>query len=212
LPAQPVHVTLRSRLGPLRSQHLFPVVQLAIRRACHRDPRRFRVVHFSVQRDHVHLVVEARSARALSSGMRSVAIRVARYVNDLLSRRGPLWADRWHGRALTSPREVRNVLLYVLANFRKHARRDVAAGLDAYSSAAWFDGWREWAPSSGLPPPLAGPRRPAWLRLLTEAGDERGQTGSELEKCPVLASGTWLGGQGWRRYGLLGVTESPLAS
>ncbi len=206
--AQPVHVTLRSRLGPLRSQHLFPVVQLAIRRACHREPRRFRVVHFSVQRDHVHLVVEAQNARALSSGMRSVAIRVARYVNDLLSRRGSLWADRWHGRALTSPREVRNVLLYVLANFRKHGRGELSAGLDAYSSAAWFDGWREWAPSSGLPPPLAGPRRPSWLRQVTGTGADTDGARNEVEACPVLASRTWLGGQGWRRYGLLGLKEA----
>ena len=97
-------------------------------------------------RDHLHLIVEASDKRALSSGVRSVAIRVARYVNGLLSRRGPLWADRWHGRTLTSPREVRNALLYVLANFRKHAERVLAPGIDAFASAAWFDGWRGWGP------------------------------------------------------------------
>ena len=90
-------VTLRSHLAPLRSQFLFPVVRLALLRAGRRASTRFRVVHFSVQRDHLHLIVEARDKRALSSGMRSVAIRVARYVNDVLSRRGALWAERWHG-------------------------------------------------------------------------------------------------------------------
>src|SRR6185295_3570520 len=86
-------------------------------------------------------------------------IRVARYVNELLSRRGALWADRWHGRALRTPREVRHALVYVLANFRKHARRPRRSGIDPFSSGAWFDGWREWQPSSGVAPPLAESER-----------------------------------------------------
>src|SRR4051812_4678789 len=112
---KPVHVTLRARITPLRSQFVFPTVRLALLRAARRDPERFRVVHFSVQPDHLHLVVEAKDARSLSIGMRGLAVRVARYVNDLLGRRGKFWADRWHGRALGSPREMRNVMLYVLA-------------------------------------------------------------------------------------------------
>jgi putative transposase len=91
-----VHVTLRSSFRQLRSQFVFPTVRLALVAAARRDPNRFRIAHFSVQWDHVHLVVEAADKRALSSGVRSVAIRIARYVNDLLKRRGVLWADRWH--------------------------------------------------------------------------------------------------------------------
>ncbi len=128
---EPVHVTLRARVAPLRSQHVFPTVRLALLRAGRRDPERFRVLQFSVQHDHVHLIVEAKDKRALSSGVRSVAIRIARYVNDLLGRRGRLWADRWHGRALRTPREVRNALVYVLANFRKHARDATGKGRGA---------------------------------------------------------------------------------
>jgi putative transposase len=82
-----------------------------------------------VQHDHLHLLVEASSKRELSAGMRSVVIRIARYVNALLGRRGRYWADRWHGRGLRSPREVRNALVYVLANFRKHARRSESSSL-----------------------------------------------------------------------------------
>jgi putative transposase len=160
---EPVHVTLRARLAPLRSQHLFPTIRLALLRSARRDPARFRLLHFSVQHDHVHLLVEASDKRALSSGVRSVAIRVARYVNDLLSRRGPLWGDRWFGRALTSPREVRNALVYVLANHRKHARRPLQAGIDPYSSGAWFDGWANWKPGSERAPPFS--QRPTWRNL-----------------------------------------------
>src|SRR5262249_40243892 len=117
----PVHVTLRSLFRPLRSQHVFPTVCIALAAATRRTPARFRVLHFSVQWDHLHLIVEARDQRALSSGMQGLAIRVARAVNQLVVRRGRFWADRWHGRDLTSPRAVRNALVYVFGNFRKHA-------------------------------------------------------------------------------------------
>lgn len=191
---EPVLVTLRSRIAPLRSQFVFPSVRLALSRAARRDPERFRIVHFSVQRDHVHLVVEAAGTRELSAGMRSVAIRVARYVNDLLSRRGSVWADRWHGRALRSPREVRNAIVYVLGNFRKHARRPPRVGIDPYSSAPWFGGFREWNPASGVPPPLAVARAIAPC---------------ELGEVAAFAPRTWLAARGWRRVGLIGIADRP---
>jgi REP element-mobilizing transposase RayT len=196
-------VTLRARLAPLRSQHVFPTVRLALGRATRRDPARFRILHFSVQRDHLHLIVEAADKRALSSGVRSVAIRVARYVNDLLSRRGPLWADRWHGRALRTPREVRNALVYVLANFRKHARKARASGIDPFSSGVCFEGWRGWRPASGVAPPFA--ERAAWLRR--HVGFEPSDPGE-----PTGTPRTWLASTGWRRYGLLGLNEGPCLS
>jgi putative transposase len=187
-------VTLHSAFRPLRSQHLFPTVCLAIKGATQRDPLHFRVVHFSVQWDHVHLIVEASDQRALSAGVRSFAIRVALYVNALVRRRGRLWGDRWHGRALTSPRQVRNALVYVLANFRKHARVRHPPGVDAFSSSARFDGWRGYAEGASLP--RAGPRFHRALARWVVVSKPR----------------TWLGGTGWRRYGLVRVDEAPQAS
>src|SRR4051812_28697280 len=229
--SEPVHVTLRSRLAPLRSQFLFPSVRLALMRAARRDPARFRIVHFSVQRDHLHLVVEAADKRALSSGMRSVAIRIARYVNDVLSRRGRLWSGRWHGRALTSPREVRNAIVYVVANFRKHDSNALRSGLDPYSSAACFDGFREWSPVSGTPPPFAvdaalgvawwkNDDNQACTRELTRtpsASRAVSASGAPTASAPRLRAGgaafnssrTWLARVGWRRYGLVGIAELP---
>ena len=169
------------------------------------------MLQFSVQRDHVHLVVEAQDKRALSSGLQGLAIRIARYVNDLLGRRGPLWADRWHGRALKTPREVRNALAYVLANFRKHdARRGagtrkgraVAGGIDPYASGEWFDGWREWKPWSGAPPPFAEERRWRWRRAISTHDEATARVTAEPE--------TWLAGTGWRRHGLIRVDEVPV--
>jgi putative transposase len=137
--AHPVHVTLRARRGvpSLREPLTFPAVRDALAAAS-----RFglRVCQFSVQHDHVHLIVEAKSREALSKGMRGLAIRVALAANRALGRRGPVWADRWHGRALSTPREVRNALVYVLFNWKKHDRQ--AMGLDPCASGRWFEGWK----------------------------------------------------------------------
>ena len=67
----------------------------------------FRLVHFSVQRDHLHLLAEASDRRALSRGMQGLSIRVAKAVNRRLGRRGAVFADRYHARALKTPREAR---------------------------------------------------------------------------------------------------------
>lgn len=135
--AQPAHVTLRARAGlpSLRAARVFPAVRAAIRLA---QRERFRICHFSVQSNHIHFLVEANDRQALSRGVQGLAIRLARCINRVLARRGAVWADRYHRRDLATPREVRNALVYVLQNFRKHAAE--ARGLDPCSSAAWFTG------------------------------------------------------------------------
>jgi hypothetical protein len=139
----------------------------------------------------MHLVIEASDKRALSAGLRSLVIRVARYVNDLLGRRGRFWADRWHGRDLTTPRQVRTALVYVLANFRKHSRKRPRKGADAFSSALGFDGWRGCSLGSALP--RAGP---PFHRALAR-------------HVVVSTPRTWLGAAAWRRFGLIRVDEAP---
>jgi len=140
----------------LRSDRAFP----AVRRALYVASRgNFRIIHFTVQDDHLHLIVEADDTRALSRGMRGLAIRVARAVNRALGRRGAVWGDRFHARALTTPRAVRNALVYVLMNRRKH--RAGERGLDPCSSAPWFRGWREPVATLLGPPPVVGAR--TWL-------------------------------------------------
>ena len=148
----------------------------AFARASH---ERFRVVHFSVQSNHVHLIVEGTDKRALSSGLAGLSIRLARTVNRVLGRRGRVWGDRYHARAMRTPRDVRGALVYVLTNWRKHQPR--ARGLDPCSSARWFDGWK------------------ALQRDLAPWGEEP----------PVARARTWLARFGWRRRGLVAVNEQP---
>jgi REP element-mobilizing transposase RayT len=182
---QPVHVTLRARGGlpSFREQVLARALTTAVA-AAKKSPATggsFRVVHFSIQENHLHLMVEAQDATFLSRGMAGLAVRLARSLNRELGVKGRVWRERYHARELTSPREVRNAIVYVLMNAKKHGAR--IAGLDPCSSARWFDGFRREA-----------------------AVVERSEPPSPS---PVTPPRTWLGGIGWRRHGLVASTERP---
>jgi REP element-mobilizing transposase RayT len=115
----------------------------ALRRilATPRERHGMRVVHYSIQSNHVHALVEASHERALSRGMQSLAVRVAQALNGLWRRIGRVFFDRYHSRILRTPREVRNALGYVLNNARRHGIH--FAGVDPCSSGAAFDGWMQ---------------------------------------------------------------------
>jgi putative transposase len=137
---EPVHVTIRRAKGlpSLRSEVVYVELREAVRLTRRDD---FRIVEYSVQRDHVHMLVEADDAAALAAGMKSFKVRAARRINRrALHRRGSVWGDRYHRRDLGSPRDVRNAVVYVMNNHLKH--QEWEGGLvDAFSSAAWFEGW-----------------------------------------------------------------------
>jgi REP element-mobilizing transposase RayT len=187
--AHPVHVTLRCGIRSLRSQFVFPTVHRAIAAANECAPEYFRIVEFSVQQDHIHLIVEAETQLALARGIRGLSIRVARRVNQLLFRSGRLFSDRWHGRELTNPRAVRHAIVYVLANHKKHQAK-ASALIDAYSSAPYFEGFVD-APRAKL-------RRANRQRELALSDDP-----------PNCRARTWLLSIGWMRHGRLSVHEHP---
>ncbi len=178
----------------LRKEHVFAHVRAGIRAAQRAD---WRVVHFSVQGDHVHLLVEAEDGATLRSGMQGLTTRLARAINKALRRRGKVWADRHHRRELTKPREVRNAIAYVLLNHRKHGAHDVLLfgasttterpSFDPCSSFAYFDGW-----TARFTPLVAAfaAREDASVR-------------------PVPSPRTWLLRKGWRKYGLVDPSEVP---
>jgi hypothetical protein len=117
--------------------------------------------------------------------MHGLDVRIARGVNHALARRGSVLGDRYHARALRTPREVRNVLAYVLLNWRKHSRSTVDAW-DLASSALAFDGWRTGSTRDDVP---------AVVR------DEIATT-----RAPPQC---WLLTRGWRRSGLIEPREVP---
>jgi putative transposase len=157
----PVHVTLKLEQGlpSLRRGHAHTLLIAAF--AAMRERAGFRLVHYSVQSNHVHLVCEARDRGALSRGIQALAIRIAKRLNQLWKRTGKLFADRYHDRILRSPREVRNALAYVLNNAAKHGVDLPRGEPDPCSSGRWFNGWRSIQRLESEPDPLARAR--TWL-------------------------------------------------
>ena len=156
----------------------------------------FRIVHLSIQRDHVHLVVEAHDRIALARGMQSFEISAAKHVNRTATeqrgrrRRGAVFPDRYHARILNSPKSVRNAVRYVLNNWRHHGHDRSGAArrwlVDPFSSGIRFAGWREldgrlwmWQPPPGYTP------------LFTRVAK------------------TWLLAHGWRRAGRISARDVP---
>jgi putative transposase len=142
----PLHVTLRvgGDVGSLRTNRCFRRIQRAFFYG--HDRFGMRLVEFSVQANHIHLVVEAEDRRALWRGMQGLEIRLARAINRVLHRTGKVFVDRYHARVLKTPKEVRRAVEYVRHNFKKHqARRGRATHpwyIDPYSSmsgeARWY--------------------------------------------------------------------------
>jgi REP-associated tyrosine transposase len=147
----PVHVTLRvvGAVGNLRRRCVYQAVREATLTTARRED--FRIVHLSIQRTHIHLLVEADDKAALASGMQGFQISAAKHLNAAISkdkpgprRRGAVFPDRYHAEIITSPRQARHTLSYVLSNFRKHGEDRVAPmsgwTVDWFSSGIAFPG------------------------------------------------------------------------
>ena len=127
----PVHVTWRMRkdVWNLRSRRCFRVLERAFYAGANRFG--FRLVHYSVQGNHLHLLVEAKDATSLARGMNGMGVRVARGLNRVMARHGGVLDDRYHAHILRTPTEVRRARAYLLQNARKHYG---LAGADPYTS------------------------------------------------------------------------------
>jgi REP element-mobilizing transposase RayT len=186
----PAHVTLRVRsdLPSLRSVPIVREIERTFAFGCSRTG--FRLVHYSLQGNHAHLIVEASDRETLGRGMMAIASRLARAVNRVAGRSGPVLSDRYHMRLLPTPKEVRSALRYVLLNARRHAAKTRAvvtrnARVDPASSGRWFDGWR------------VAPQSEEDTQMTTDRAS------------PVARARTWLLRVGWRRHGLIDPTDVP---
>ena len=177
----PVHVTIRLRAGlpTLRARKVAAVVRSCLAAAAERFEAR--LIHYSLQREHLHMLMEAADARALARAVKGLSIRIAKAMNRLTGARGQVVPDRYDARILKSPLEVKRALVYVLQNARKHLGKQglrIPWAVDPFSSAATFDGWSQPVAPATEAPPLPHAR-------------------------------TWLLRVGWRRYGLISPSEAP---
>ena len=180
----PVHVTLKleSWVPSLREPPCCTAIVECLRAGKEREG--FRLVHYSIQGHHLHLVVEAVSAEALASGVKGLSVRIARRLNKELGHKGRVFAQRYSAHILRTPTETRSALFYALNNARRHSAqngwRHPKDWIDPHSSGAHFDGWRGLQPR---PPPDEEPA--------------------------VVPAQTWLLKAGWRLRGLLDLDAIP---
>jgi REP element-mobilizing transposase RayT len=173
-----VHVTLRLRadVGSVRNRRGFALVREVMRHVAERSEV-FRIVHLSIQGNHLHLICEAANRVALTRGVQAFKIMFAKRLNKQVGRRGAVFEDRYHDEVLVTPTQVRRCIGYVLSNWRKHGFATGATTvLDPYSTARHFTGWAEQRQL------VAQPR-------------------GEAEVLPRCEAKTWLLREGWRRGG-----------
>src|SRR6476646_10843157 len=193
----PVHVVLRAvrAVGSLRRRCVWQAIREATLTTALRED--FRIVHVSLQRTHVHLIVEADSKAALAAGMQGFQISAAKHLNAAISkgrpgprRRGTVFPDRYHAEIIRSPTQARHTLSYVMNNWRKHDEDRAAPmaswKIDWFSTAAMFPGWAEYGDEVFL---WRGP--PTYDPLV------------------VYQPKTWLLREGWKKAGPISCHEVP---
>jgi REP element-mobilizing transposase RayT len=189
-PNVPMHVVLRTRpdVPRLRQRSMYQAIRKALRLTIHRSAG-FRVVHTSIQHNHLHFLVEGEHRDCVTRGMQALAISAARAINRACDRTGKVFAYRYHATRITSPRQMRNALAYVLNNWRRHREdrshaRAQRALVDPYSTGIWFTGW-------------------------TGMEYELFEIPRGYEPLPAANGVSWLLTIGWRQHGLVDPRERP---
>ena len=181
---EPIGITLKliSGLPSIRT----PMIMSALARAM-RLARRFglKVVHFAIQSNHIHLIVEAKSKVCLTAGMRSLTTSLAKAIHRFIGFGfcGKVLKARYHAHVLKTPTEVKRALRYVIFNLAKH--KNCAPMVDPYSSVhalVHLDQLVTRAEFALMERDLA--YEPSWLSEIASS---------------LAEAGTWLLVKGWRR-------------
>jgi REP element-mobilizing transposase RayT len=193
----PVHVVLRvvAAVGNLRRRCVYRAIREATLATARRE--NVRIVHLSLQRTHVHLLVEADDQYALASGMQGFQISAAKHINAAISkdrpgprRKGAVFIDRYHAVVITCPTQARHTLAYVMGNWRKHGEDRGRATrewqIDWFSSAGMFPGWQEYGDELFLWPSPPG-----------------------YDPLVVYQPQTWLLSEGWKIVGPISTRHVP---
>jgi REP-associated tyrosine transposase len=194
-PYHGLHVVMRvvAAVGSLRRREMYKAIRNASIAAARSE--RFRIVHVSLQRDHVHMLVEARHKDALARGMQGFQISAAKSINaalgdDARPRRGKVFCDRYHLEVIRSPTQARHTISYLLNNWRHHRedRGELSRTwlVDPFSTGVLFPDWVERQDEP-------------WLWPMRETYDP----------LVVFRPQTWLLAEGWKKAGTISYLEVP---
>jgi REP element-mobilizing transposase RayT len=209
--SEPMHITIKliDGLPSLRDENVFEDFKATIKNAKHFG---LHVLHFALEHNHIHMIVEAKSLHDLANGMRSLGGTLGRIIRKLAdlsarsrklrrenrsfhrnkdipsgpaTRRGrrPVFKGRYHMRPLRTPSEMRNALKYVLLNHSKHTK--LVAHIDFFSSGAYFTKWKE----------LVGRRE--GIMVLEQIEEYREKNSQALTSQVLSQPHSWLARNGW---------------
>lgn len=131
----PLHINWKYK-AHIRNKDSLRILKRAILNA---RKHGLRIVHYSLQSNHVHLIIEAGDNRILTKGMRSITVTMARGLS-----KGRVQIERYHLHVLRTLNETRNAVLYVCFNKQKHEKRKISV-LDEYSSLLHAGSIRNYA-------------------------------------------------------------------
>lgn len=129
----PCHVNFKFRCN-IKNKFALRLLKRAIVRA---RLTGLRVIHFSLQSNHVHLIIEPINNDILTKGMRSLTITFAKGLQ-----KGKVQVERYHLHVLRSIKEARNAAFYVLFNKQKH-EKGICSTIDEYTSLLGMKDWRK---------------------------------------------------------------------
>jgi REP element-mobilizing transposase RayT len=109
----PLHINFKYRSN-IRNKQTLKLLKKAIRNA---RSHGVRVLHYSFQANHIHLILESPNNKILTKAMRSLTITIAKGLGL-----GRIQLERYHLHVLKTVRETTHAIRYVLFNQQKHEK------------------------------------------------------------------------------------------
>ena len=125
----PQHVNFKFQCS-IRNKDCLKLLKRSIQNA---QKMGLKIIHFSLQSNHVHLITEAENNEVLTRGMRALTITFSKGLN-----RGRVQLERYHLHVLKTLREVKHAIVYVLFNEQKHTKKK-ASKIDGYTSVLYLE-------------------------------------------------------------------------
>lgn len=129
----PLHINFKYKLS-VKNKEGLKALHKAIKNA---RSHGLKIIHFSLQHNHVHLIIVATNNRILTKGMRSLTITLSKTLD-----KGRIQLQRYHLHVLRTRKEAKNAFHYVLFNERKHTGKMT---IDSYSSVRLLGSAKEIA-------------------------------------------------------------------
>jgi REP element-mobilizing transposase RayT len=114
-----LHLTIKVEKikADIKNKTVLSILKRAIQNA---RKQGLRVIHFSLEYDHVHLLIEAENNTTLGKGMQAFGVTFSKAINRVRKTTGKVYKHRYHFKAITSPKQLKNVMSYIFKNGVKH--------------------------------------------------------------------------------------------